>query len=61
MKKIKLKMNKPVDLGLSILEISKILRCMSFGTIILNQSIRTMQNYATWTQAVLLFIFLFNV
>ena len=29
---------------------------MSFDMIILNQSIRTMQNYATWTEIALLFI-----
>ena len=29
---------------------------MTFGMIILNQCIRTMQNYATWIQAALLFI-----
>ena len=38
-KNIKVKMNKPVSLGLSILEISK--TCMNFSLIILNQSIRT--------------------
>ena len=52
MKKIKVKMNKPVYLGWSILEIRKTL-CMKFGMIILSQSIKTMQNYATWIQTVL--------
>ena len=54
-KKIKVKMNKPMYLGLSILEISKRLM-YEFGMIMLNQSIRTMQNYATWIQTALLFI-----
>ena len=40
MKKIKLKLNNPVYLGLSIIETSKTLMCMSFGTIILNQNIK---------------------
>ena len=30
--------------------------CMNFGMIVLNQSIKTMQNYVTWIQKVLLFI-----
>ena len=56
MKKTKVKMYKPVYLGLSILEISKTL-CMSFGITILNQSIGAMQNYATWIQIALSCIF----
>ena len=55
MKKIKVKRNKPVYLGLSILEISKIL-CMNFDMIMLKQGIKTMQNYATWIQTAVLFI-----
>ena len=47
MRKIKVKMNKPVYLGLPILEIS-ITLLYEIGMIILKQSIRTMQNYATW-------------
>ena len=43
MKKINVKMNKPVHLGLSILEISE-------------KSIKTMQNYATCIHKALLFI-----
>ena len=34
---------------------------MNFGMIILNHSIRTMQNYATWIQIVLLFILKLNM
>ena len=30
--------------------------CMNFGMIVLNQSIKTMQNYVTWIQKALLFI-----
>ena len=44
MNKTKVKMNKPIYLGLSLLEISKVVS-MSFGMIILNQSIRTKQSY----------------
>ena len=55
MKKTKIKINKPVYLGLSMLEISKIL-IINFGMTTLNQSIKTMQNYATWVQTALLFI-----
>ena len=51
-KKTKVKMNKPVYLGFSISEVSKTLM-YEFGMIILNQSIETMQNYATWIQIVL--------
>ena len=53
MRRIKVKMNKPVYLGLTILEISKTL---NFGMIISNQSINKMQNYVTWIQMALLFI-----
>ena len=57
MKKTKVKMNKPVYLGMSILDISKMLR-YEFGMITLNQSTKTKQNYATWILIVLLLIFL---
>ena len=56
MKKTKVKMNKPVYLDMSILDISKTL-CMNFGRIILNQNIETKQNYVIWILRVLLFIF----
>ena len=39
-------MNKPIYLGMSILDISKTLN-MSFGMIILSQSMETKQNYVT--------------
>ena len=45
MKKTRVKMNKPLYLGLSILDISKILM-QKFGTIIFYQSMETRQNYA---------------
>ena len=44
MKKIKVKMNKPVYLGMSILDISKTL-LHKFGMITLNQSMEIEQNY----------------
>ena len=44
MKKTKVKMKKPVYLGISILDISRTL-CMNFGMISLNQSMKT--NYVT--------------
>ena len=47
MKNTKVKMNKPVYLGMSILDVSKTLM-LNFGMIMLNQSIKTMQNYLTW-------------
>ena len=57
MKKIKVKMNKPVYLGLSILEISKTLTQEFWYDYKQN----TMQNYATWMQSALLFILKLNV
>ena len=51
----KVKMNKPVYLGLSILEISNTLM-LNCGMIISNQSIIKMKNYATWIQIVLSFM-----
>ena len=44
MKKINIKINKPVNLGLSILEISKTLM-YEFGMITLNQNIKKRQKY----------------
>ena len=54
-KKTKVKKNKRVYLGISMLDISNT-RCMNFGIIILNWNIKTKQNYATWILIVLLFI-----
>ena len=42
-------MNKPVCLGLSILELSKIL-CMSFGMLMLKESMVKIQNCEIWIQ-----------
>ena len=53
MKKTKVKMNKAIYLGMSIL--AKHL-CMNFGMITLNQNIKTKQNYVTWILTALLFI-----
>ena len=47
MKKIKVKINKLVYLGLSILKTSKTL-IHEFSLIILNQNIKIMQNHVTW-------------
>ena len=55
MKKIKVKINKPLYLGLSILEISKTL-LYNFDMIILKQSISKIQNYVIWIQIALSFI-----
>ena len=55
MKKIKVKLNKPAYLGLSILGICKTLM-YDFGMIILNQNIGLMHDYVIWIQAVLLLI-----
>ena len=55
MKKIKVKINKPQYLGLSILEISKTL-LYNFDMIILKQSISKIQNYVIWIQIALSFI-----
>ena len=50
MKKIKVKMNRPVYLGLSMLEISKTLMYEFWYEYIIkqNKSISTMHNYATY-------------
>ena len=48
-------MNKPVYLGLSVLEISKH-KCMDFGLIILNQNIRTMQDCYMNTESFMIHI-----
>ena len=55
MKKIKVKINKPLYLGLSVLEISKTL-LYNFDMIILKQSISKIQNYVIWIQIALSFI-----
>ena len=51
----KKKNNKPVNLGLSILEISKTLM-YEFGMITLNQNIKKRQKYVKWIMTALLFI-----
>ena len=55
MRKIKMKMNKPVYLGLSILEINKTLM-YEFWYDYVKQSINKIQNYVTWMQIILLLI-----
>ena len=54
-KKTKVKMNKPIYLGMSILVLAKKL-CMNRGMITLNQNIKTEQSYVTWILTALLFI-----
>ena len=55
MKKTKVKMNKPVYLGMSILDISKTLM-YEFCTNILSQSTKIMENYVTWILIALLLV-----
>ena len=54
MKKTEILMNKPVCLGLSILELSKILM-LSFGMIMQSQNIEKKQDCDIWIQTVLLY------
>ena len=54
MKKTRVKMNKTLYLGMSILDISKY-SCMNFGTVILYQSIKTEQNHIIQILIALLF------
>ena len=48
-------MNKPVYLGMSILDINKTL-IMNFGMTVLNRNMETEQSYVTWILTALLFI-----
>ena len=55
MKKTKVKMNKPIYLGMPISVLAKNL-CMNCDMITLNQNIKTEQGYVTWILTALLFI-----
>ena len=55
MRKTRVKMTKPLYLGMSILDISKIYEFMNFGTIILTQIMETEQNFVTQILIALLF------
>ena len=55
-KKTKVKLNQPIYLGISIIDISTKNLCINFGIITLNQSSDTKQNYTTWILTALLFI-----
>ena len=46
-------MNKPVYLGLSILQISKIVMYKEFGMITWNENMEQKPNYVTWIQMAL--------
>ena len=56
MKKVKVKMNKPVYLGQTILDINKTLMYDYFGMIILSWCMEIMRDYATQILIVLLSI-----
>ena len=47
-KEIQIFMNKPVYLGLSILQISKIVMYKEFGMITWNENMEQKPNYVTW-------------
>ena len=56
MKKMKVKMNKPIYFGLPILENSKKFMYGNFGMIILKENIKSMHNLVIWILTDLLFI-----
>ena len=55
MKKVKVKMNKPIYLGLLILDIIKLL-CKNFGMNLSKVNPRAKQNFVIWIQIALLLI-----
>ena len=54
MKKVQVKMNKPIYIGQAILDISETL-IMNFGMVTLNLNTKRKQDYSTWIQIALLF------